>query len=203
MHDEVVHGGIGDGLSVVLFQVRAAGLGPGANGRRVVLVDVSGGAGLVEVGTGLVVAGDEEADAVRPADVGLGGALVAVGQVGHEAAGGHVGAVDVLVVEALGAHPLGQRAGVGGEAGDAHAHVGVDLQNFLLVGGEFGYRPLEGTDDGVRGGPDSDAGRSLCVVVLVGVCVVVGDMMDISVTKAAMEGRGSARRAKERSSGGG
>ena len=146
----------------MLFQVGPAGLGPGTDGRGVVLVDVAGGAGLIEVGSGLVVAGDEEADAVRSADVGLGGALVAVGQVGHEPAGGHVGPVDVLVVEAFRAHPLGQSAGVGGEAGDADADVGVDLQYLLLVGRQLGDRPLEGADDGVGRGADADARRSLC-----------------------------------------
>ena len=194
VHDEVVDRGIGDVGPVVLLEVGPAGLRPRPDGRGVVLVDVAGGAGLVEVGTGLVVAGHEEADPVRPPHVGLGGPLVPVGQVGHEAAGGHVGPVDVLVVEALGAHPLGQAAGVGGQAGDADADVGVDLQYLLLVGRQLRDGPLQGADDGVRGGTDADARRSLCWCgcgwVVVDVFVVGWWQMHIGTSWKAVEAQG-------------
>ncbi len=86
---------------------------------------------------------------------------MSIGQIGGESAGGHGRAVDVLVIEAFVSHPLGQRASVGGESGDADAEMVVDFENFLLVAGEFRDASLQRAEDGVGGGAQGDAGGAL------------------------------------------
>mmetsp|Transcript_35856 Transcript_35856/g.85484 ORF Transcript_35856/g.85484 Transcript_35856/m.85484 type:complete len:313 (-) Transcript_35856:36-974(-) len=160
VHDQVVLARLGEFVQVLL-EVRPSALRPGTDGRGVALVDVSRGAGLVNVRPALVVARQEQAHAVRPADVGLRGPLVPVGQVGGDPPRGHGRAVDVLVVEALVPHPLRERAGVRREPGDAYPEVVVDLEYLLLVGRELGHGPLERADHRVRVGPEGYARRSL------------------------------------------
>jgi len=65
------------------------------------------------------------------------------------------------MVEALVAHPLRDGTRIGGEAGDSDPDVVVDLEQFFLVGGEFGDGAFEGAEDGVGGGAESDAGGAL------------------------------------------
>jgi len=52
---------------------------------------------------------------------------------GDESLSGLLGAVDVRVVKASIAHELGQETSVSGHSRDANAHVGVDLEDFLLM----------------------------------------------------------------------
>mmetsp|Transcript_44677 Transcript_44677/g.95070 ORF Transcript_44677/g.95070 Transcript_44677/m.95070 type:complete len:295 (-) Transcript_44677:81-965(-) len=160
VHDQLVPPAPGKG-PVVLLQVRPPRLGSRPDGRGVALVHVPGRAGLVHVRPVLVEARQEQPHAVGPPHVGLGGALVPVGEVGREPPRGHGRAVDVLVVEALVPHPLGEGARVGGEAGDAHGDVIVDLEYLLLVGGQLGHGALERADDRVGVGAEGDARGSL------------------------------------------
>ena len=80
---------------------------------------------------------DQEAYTVGPLAVVLGVGLGAVAD-----AGGDVGEEDGAAVgqargEGLLLHEVGEDAGVGGEAGEGDAVVGVDGDDFALVGGEF------------------------------------------------------------------
>jgi len=74
---------------------------------------------------------------------------VFIRQVRHEAGRGKGRSVDVFVIEAFVSHVFGERAGVGGEAGNADADVIVDGEDFLLVGGKLGYGAFERTNDGM------------------------------------------------------
>ena len=85
------------------------------------------------MGTSCVDAGDQQAHAVGSAAVLLGVGLGAVGD-----ARGDVGEQDGAVVceargEGLLAHEVGEDTGVGGEAGEGDAVVGVDGDDLLLV----------------------------------------------------------------------
>ena len=84
-----------------------------------------------------VHAGDEQSDAVGAFAVVLGVGLGAVADTG-----GDVGEEDGAVVgqargEGLLFHEVGEDAGVGGETGEGDAVVGVDGDDFALVGGEL------------------------------------------------------------------
>ena len=84
-----------------------------------------------------VDARDQQPDAVGPLAVLLCVELRAVGD-----ARGDVGEEDGAVVgqargEGLLLHEVGEDAGVGGEARERKTIVGVDGDDFLLVGGEF------------------------------------------------------------------
>lgn len=91
-----------------------------------------------------VIPRDEEADAVGPAHVHLGGALVLVCDVCDEALRLQGAAVDELVVQRLRAHVLHEGATITREARHRDTHVVVDAEELLLVGRQL------------RGGP---AGR--------------------------------------------
>ena len=85
----------------------------------------------------LVDAGDQQADAVWPLAVVLRVGLRAVGD-GVDGAGDGEGApVGQARGEGLRFQEVGEHAGVGGEAREADADVGVDGDDLLLVGGEF------------------------------------------------------------------
>ena len=80
---------------------------------------------------------DQQPDAVGSLAVVLGVGLGAVAD-----AGGDVGEEDGAAVgqargEGLLFHEVGEDAGVGGQAGESDAVVGVDGDDFTLVGGEF------------------------------------------------------------------
>ncbi|VEU38378.1 unnamed protein product [Pseudo-nitzschia multistriata] len=160
--DEVVQGGLREGL-VVLLEVGPGRLAPGPHRRGVEFVHVSRRAGLVEVGRLelRVHAGHQQADPKGPPDVRLGRPLVLVGQVAHDHGGRDGGPVDVLVVEALVPHVLGQGPGVRRQPRDSHADVVVDLEELLLVARQLAHRPLEGPQDDVGAALDAHAGRSL------------------------------------------
>jgi hypothetical protein len=81
----------------------------------------------------MVDTGHEEADAKGTSHVGLRGPLVLIGQIGHELMRWNGISVNVLVIEALAAHVLGECAGICGETGNAAANVVVNLEELLLV----------------------------------------------------------------------
>lgn len=145
----------------MFFKIRPPRLRACADGRGITFEDVSGGTGFEDVRTVLIEGGHEQSHTVRPADVGLRRPLMSIGQIGGQASRGHRRAVDVLVVEALVAHPFGERPGIGGEAGNADPEVVVDFENFLLMTREFGDGTFERAEDRVGGGSEGDAGRSL------------------------------------------
>lgn len=64
-------------------------------------------------------------------------------------------------MKTLGAHPSTQSFGIGRQSGKGHAHVIVNGQNLLLVGGQLGGAALEGHQHGVMGVLESDRGRAL------------------------------------------
>ncbi len=84
-----------------------------------------------------------------------------IGQIRREPAGRNGRPVHILVVEALIAHPLRERPRVRGQTGNAHRDVIVNFEDFLLVRGQLGDGALECADDGVGGGAQADACRSL------------------------------------------
>ncbi len=100
MPDEFVQTRAREGLKVALH-VGFGGLGPGAHGEGLVVVAVSGGAVVEDVGSSFVHARDNEANAVGPLPRPLRAELRLVGELADEAAQGHGGFVDVPVVEAL------------------------------------------------------------------------------------------------------
>ena len=55
----------------------------------------------------------------------------------------------VSAVHALGPHPLRDGASIGGEAGDRDAHMVINGEDLLLVGGEVAGGSLEGNKHGV------------------------------------------------------
>ena len=124
-------------------------------------MDVARGARLEEVRAGLVERANEEADAVRAAHVHLRAALVLVRDVGQQARRLERRAVDVLVVEALRAHVLGERARVGVEPRDRDADVVVDLEQLLLVSRQVVRRTLERGEHNVLRADDAKARRAL------------------------------------------
>ena len=69
--------------------------------------------------------------------------------------------MEVSAVETLSSHPSAQTLGVGGQAGEGHAHVVVHRQDLLLVGGQLVGTTLEGHQDGVGGGLEAHGGGAL------------------------------------------
>mmetsp|Transcript_9465 Transcript_9465/g.20025 ORF Transcript_9465/g.20025 Transcript_9465/m.20025 type:complete len:268 (-) Transcript_9465:130-933(-) len=144
-----------------LLEVGFGRLRARANRHGDVLVESARWLGLVQVWAGAVHYAHEHADAVRAADVHLGAALVLVRHVGDEPAALHRASVHVFVVEALGAHVLGQRARIGVEPGDAHGDVVVDLEQLLLERGELVRRALERSQHHVRVRSQPESGAPL------------------------------------------
>lgn len=145
----------------MFFEIGPPALRSGANGRGITFVDIPRGTGLEYVRTVLVERRQQQSHSVRTTNVGLRRALMPIGQIGRQSTGGHTRAVDVFVIEAFVPHPFGQGARVGGESRDADAEMIVDFENFLLMAGEFRDGTFERPEDGVRGGAEGDAGRSL------------------------------------------
>ena len=72
--------------------------------------------------------------------------LRALGDLVHDAFQRDGAAVGHLRGEGLLLHEVGEDAGVGGEAGEGEPEVGVELDDFFLVGGEFFGVALEGEE---------------------------------------------------------
>jgi len=89
------------------------------------------------MGTRLVDARNQEADAVGSLAVVLRVGLRTVADGGHEALERDGAAVRQARGQRLLLHEVGEDAGVGGEAGEREAEVLVDGDDFLLVGGEL------------------------------------------------------------------
>jgi len=87
--------------------------------------------------------------------------LCLVGELNDESADGQRGLVGVVIVDALGAHVPGEDAAVGSEAGDGDADVVVDLEDLLLVRGEFGVGLVDACENHVRLGSETDRRRAL------------------------------------------
>lgn len=85
----------------------------------------------------LVDAGNQQAHAVGALAVHLGVDLGLFANHVDECADGHGAAVRQSVAEALLFHEVGEDAGVGGQTGDSDADVFVNVEEFLVVGGEF------------------------------------------------------------------
>ena len=124
-------------------------IGPGhlaarADAARHHLVGHAAGLELEEVGPRGVDAGDQEADAVRPLAVLLGVDLSAVADAGRDLGELHGAVVGEAGGERLLFHEVGEDAGVGGEAGERDAVVGVDFDDLFLIGRQFLGISLEG-----------------------------------------------------------
>mmetsp|Transcript_50040 Transcript_50040/g.113597 ORF Transcript_50040/g.113597 Transcript_50040/m.113597 type:complete len:268 (-) Transcript_50040:137-940(-) len=158
--DELLHRRVNK-RRLVLLQVRLGGLGPRANGHGRVLEVVPRGLRLEEVWARGVHRTDQQTHTVRPPNVHLSASLVLVGDIRHKAAGLECRAVDVAVVEALGAHVLGEAPCVRVEAGDGHAHVVVDLEQLFLVRCQLVWRALKGAEYHVRLGAEPKARAAL------------------------------------------
>ena len=136
MGDELI-AGAGLDLVQMALEVRAGHLGTGPDGAGEHLVDHARGLEFEQVRAGFVDAGDQQADAVRPLAVLLGVCLGAIGDLGHDAVNGDGSAVCHSRAERLLLHEVGDHPGVGGQAGDGNAHVGVDFDDLLLIRGEL------------------------------------------------------------------
>lgn len=78
-----------------------------------------------------------------------------------ESTNGKGGFVGVVVVDAFGSKVTGEDAAVGGEAGNGDADVVVDLEDLLLVGGEFGVSLVDACQHDVGFGSEADSGGTL------------------------------------------
>ena len=67
----------------------------------------------------------------------------------------------VSAVHALGSHPPRNGASIGGEAGDGDAHMVIDGEDLLLVGGQVAGGSLEGHQHGVGLGLQGHGGGAL------------------------------------------
>jgi hypothetical protein len=124
-------------LVVLVLQLRLSALRAGADGLGIVAVECAAGLGVVQLGTVLVIAGDEQGDAEGTGHDGL----LAIGTLAEaqgEVADGLGGALDAEglgVVEGvrlrLDTGVLDHGAGVGLEAGHGAANVAVNLDNLL------------------------------------------------------------------------
>ena len=92
----------------------------------------------------------QETNTIRTTAITLGVDLGLVGDLPDEPANGERAVVDKGVVEALSPHVLAEDSGVGGEARDGNAHVGVDLEDLLLEGRQLGGVPLDDCHHRVR-----------------------------------------------------
>lgn len=86
--------------------------------------------------TRVVDARDQQAHAIGPVGVVLRVGLGAVADLLDDARDGDGAAVGHFGGEGLAFHEVGEDAGVRGEAGEGEAEVGVDADDFFLVGGE-------------------------------------------------------------------
>jgi hypothetical protein len=96
----------------------------------------------VQMGSCLIVRGDEQTDTIGSAHVTLCASLVHVGQISHQTAALHRGAVDVFVVEGLCTHVFYQTPPICRQSGHADTHVVIDLHQLLLVCRQLVGRPL-------------------------------------------------------------
>lgn len=149
-----------EGVEVSL-EVGAGGLGSGADGHGLAVEVVGRGTGLVDVGAEVVVAGDQETDAVRTTVVALGAGLHLVAHAADEAVDGQRGIATEAVGEAFCSHVLAEKSGVGGQTCDGNPAVVVDGDDLLLVGGQFGRGSLQSDQDSMSAVFQSDSGRSL------------------------------------------
>jgi len=87
--------------------------------------------------------------------------LSLVGKLNDESADGKRGLVRIVIVDALGPYVAGKDADVGSEVGDGDADVVVDLEDLLLVRGEFKVGLVDACENYVRLGSETDRCRSL------------------------------------------
>ena len=73
----------------------------------------------------------------------------------------HGGLVHVFVVQTFGAHVFGKHTRVGSQPCDGDAHVGINGENLLLMGSQFGRRALQRGEDGVGGGFETNRRATL------------------------------------------
>ena len=92
---------------------------------------------LEEVRAGLVHAGDQQPDTVRPFGVDLRRRLSAVAYLLDDALERDGAAIGQFGGESLAFHEVREDAGVGGETGEGEAEVLIDTYYLLLVGGEL------------------------------------------------------------------
>lgn len=88
------------------------------------------------MGPRVVDAGHKQTYTVRSVGVVLGVGLGAVADLLDDAFDGDGAAVGHFGGERLAFHEVCEDAGVGGEAGEGDAEVVIDVDDFLLVGGE-------------------------------------------------------------------
>lgn len=121
----------------VSLEVRSRHLAAGANGKRHHLLRHARGLEIKQVRACLVDAGNQQADTVGALAVHLGVDLGLFANHVDECADGHGAAVRQSVAQALLLHEVGEDAGVGSQTGDGDADVFVNVEEFLVVRGEF------------------------------------------------------------------
>mmetsp|Transcript_9986 Transcript_9986/g.18569 ORF Transcript_9986/g.18569 Transcript_9986/m.18569 type:complete len:202 (+) Transcript_9986:471-1076(+) len=146
---------------IVFLQIRPSALRPRPDRRPVTLIHISRRTRLIDMRSVLIERRHQQPHSIRPPDIRLRRPLMPIRQIRHQPPGGQGRPVHVLVIQTLVPHPLGQSPRIGRETGDADADVVVDVEDLLLVGGEFGDGAFEGADDGVGGGAEGDAGGAL------------------------------------------
>eukprot|EP00906_Rhabdomonas_costata_P013838 RCo019834 len=134
----------------VLLEVRLCGLRAGADGDRLVVVEVPRRAGLVQHRPSFVIASDQEPHAVRPPVRHLGVFLGLVRNPSDQPLHRNGGVVDKAVVDALRANKTGENPGIRGQPRNGHSHVGVQLEKLGLIRAKLGLGcPLQRNQDNV------------------------------------------------------
>lgn len=136
MVDQLVTAAIRKLIEVTL-KVCARHLRASTNSASHHLVNQTRGLEFEQVRAGVVDAGHKQAHAVGPLAVVLGVGLRAITNLRDNAFHRDWSAVGHLGTERLLLHEVGKDAGVGGQASDGNGHVRVDLDDLLLIGGEF------------------------------------------------------------------
>ena len=119
----------------VLFEVSLGGLATITDGHCLVLVVVSRRTGFEDVGTGLIDSSDKEANSERSLTVRSGLNLGLLGNFGDDSLARMLALMGVPVSKALIAQEFAEVTSISSHSGDDHAHVRVDLEDLLLVGG--------------------------------------------------------------------
>lgn len=102
------------------------------------------------MGTEVIKARDNEADAVGPSLVKLDATLHFITEVAHQSLEPDRRVVIVARRQALLTHPTAQTLGVCGQTGNRHSHVIVKDHDFLLVGRQLGGGSFQRDNHGVR-----------------------------------------------------
>jgi hypothetical protein len=130
-------------LREMLFKVGLCRLASGSNGHGSVLIVVCRRASLEKMSSSLVIRADKESNSVRP--LGARDSLDLRPSLNFidKSLSGMLALVDEVVVQALSSHEVADNSGIGCQASNGNSHMVVDVENFLLMRGEFVRRFLE------------------------------------------------------------